>query len=351
MSHAEDLGMSALTKTIWTKEIWTKGIVVALITVLPLLEGCTRHSKSERYYLVTVNVDLPYWKTAAEGFQKAAADYGVTVDVRGPRNFDPQAEVQEFRSVVALKPAGILVSVTNSTLLAPEIDAAIAAGIPVITMDSDAPESKRLYFIGTNNLQAGRLGGQRVAAVLNGKGNVVFFTMPGQPNLEERLKGYKDAFSTYPGIKVVEVFDMKGDSGTAMDKATEYVARKGNDRIDAFVCLQSSAGKDVGEILRRAKGLGDPGRLLVTMDTDVATLQLVKDGIIDSTISQKPYTMALVGLKALDNIHHYPLKSLSGDYGLDPFSPFPAFVDTGVSLVDKSNVDTILTRKEAAGPQ
>ena len=47
---------------------------------------------------------------------------------------------------------------------------------------------------------------------LNGKGNVVFFTMPGQPNLEERLKGYKDVFANYPGIKIVEVFDMKGES-------------------------------------------------------------------------------------------------------------------------------------------
>ena len=48
--------------------------IVVTLAVLPLLEGCTRHSKSERYYLVTVNVDLPYWKTAAEGFQKAATD-------------------------------------------------------------------------------------------------------------------------------------------------------------------------------------------------------------------------------------------------------------------------------------
>lgn len=331
--------------------IWTKGILVATVAVLPLLDGCTRHSKSEHYYLVTVNVDLPYWKTAAEGFQKAATDYGVTAEVRGPRNFDPQAEVQEFRSVAASKPAGILVSVTNASLLRPEIDAAIAAGIPVITMDSDAPASKRLYFIGTNNLQAGRLGGQRVAAQLNGKGNVVFFTMPGQPNLDERLKGYKDVFSTFPNIKVVEVFDMKGDSGVAMDKAQEYLARKGNDHIDALICLQSSAGKDVGEAMRRAKADGDPGRLLIAMDTDVATLQLVKDGIIDSTISQKPYTMALVGLKGLDNVHHYPVKTMGTDYDLNPFSPFPSFVDTGVALVDKSNVKSILTRKEASGSQ
>lgn len=330
--------------------IWTKGIVVALVTVLPLLEGCTRHSKSERYYLVTVNVDLPYWKTAFEGFQKAAAEYGVTVDLRGPNKFDPQSEVEAFRAAVAQKPAGILVSVTNSSLLAPEIDAAIAAGIPVITMDSDAPESKRLYFIGTNNLEAGRLGGQRAAAQLGSKGNVVFFTMPGQPNLEERLKGYKDIFADKPDIHIIEVFDMKGDSGVAMDKAEEYLARKGKDRIDAFICLQSSAGKDVGEAIRRAKASGDPGRLLIAMDADVATLQLIKDGVIDSTIAQKPYTMALVGLRALDNLYHNPVK-LGGDYALDPFSPFPSFVDTGVALVDKSNLNTILERKETAGPQ
>ena len=76
-------------------------------------------------------------------------------------------------------------------------------------MDSDAPGSGRLYFIGTNNLEAGRLGGQRVAAELGGKGNVAFFTMPGQRNLEERLKGYKDVFSDSPGIKIVEVVKIK----------------------------------------------------------------------------------------------------------------------------------------------
>jgi ribose transport system substrate-binding protein len=216
-------------------------------------------------------------------------------------------------------------------------------------MDSDAPESKRLYFIGTNNLEAGRLGGQRAAAQLNNKGNVVFFTMPGQPNLDERLKGYKDVFADKPDIHIVEVFDMKGDSGVAMDKAQEYLGRKGKDQIDAFICLQSSAGKDVGEAIRRGNASGDPHRLLITMDADVATLQLIKDGIVDSTIAQKPYTMALYGLKALDNLHHYPANPLSGDYGLDPFSPYPAFVDTGVALVDSHNVSTILERKESAG--
>jgi ribose transport system substrate-binding protein len=310
-----------------------------------LLAGCSAHDKNEQYYLIATNVNLPYWQNAQAGFDKAAKDYGVSAEMLGPATFDPQAEVQEFRDAVKKKPAGILVSVANSQLMMPEIDAAIAAGIPVITIDSDSPDSKRLYFIGTNNLAAGRLGGQRVAAQLNNKGNVVFFTMPGQPNLDERLKGYKDAFSSFPGIKVVDVFDMKGDSGTAMDKASEYLGRTGAGKIDAFVCLEASAGKDVGLAFQRAHAAG---RLLVAMDVDADTLKMVKDGTIDSTLSQKPYTMALLGLQGLDHVHHYPPKSLTTDFALDTFSPLPSFIDTGVALIDMDNVDTLL-KKGTAG--
>lgn len=318
-----------------------KPILPILLAALSFTTGCARHSKSEHYILVATNINLGYWKTASSGFEQAAADYGVSTETVGPTNFDPQAEVNEFRSAVAKKPAGILVSVSNSSLMAPEIDAAINAGIPVITMDSDAPESKRLYFIGTNNLEAGRLGGHRVAAQLNGKGNVAFITIPGQPNMDERLKGYKEVFDSYPGIKVVDVFNMQGDSGSAMDKAGEYIGRTGPNKVDAIICLEASAGKDVGEKIKRS---GVKDRLIVAMDLEVGTLLLVKDGTIDSTISQKPYTMGFLGLKALDEIHHYPVKPLSKDFGLDPFSPFPAFVDTGVSLVSKQNVDPMLDR-------
>ena len=316
-------------------------LMVTLAVALPMfLGGCERHSKSEQYFLIATHIGLPYWESAHAGFAKAAAEYGVTEDMRGPESFAPSIEVDEFRAAVARKPAGILVSVADPALMGPEINKAIAAGIPVITMDSDAPDSQRLYFIGTNNLEAGRLGGQRVAAELSGKGNVVFFTMPSQPNLVERLKGYQDVLANYPGIKVVEVFDMKGESGTAMDKAREYLERTGPAKINAFICLESSSGKDVGEAFKRAK---PQGTILMAMDVDRATLELVKDGTIQATISQKPYTMALLGLKALDDLHHYPLKPLSRDWGSDALSPVPAFVDTGVSLVDKSNVDKFLT--------
>ena len=313
-----------------------------LALTLTLLSGCGRHSTSEHYYLIATNINLAYWQTAERGLAAAAAQYHVTAEMRGPGYFDPKGEVQDFRTALASKPAGIMVSVADADLLRPAINDALAAGVPVITIDSDAPDSQRLYFIGTNNHEAGRLGGDRVVAQLNGKGNVVFFTNPSQSNLAERLKGYKDVFDDAPGIKVVEVFDMKGDAASAMDKTQEYLNRTGAGKIDAFICLEAAAGIEVAEGLKRH---GPKDRMLVAMDVDPQTLKLIQDGEIDATISQKPYTMAFLGLKALDDLYHYPLKPLTKDYRLDSYSPLPAFIDTGVSLVDKGNVGELLKTK------
>src|SRR3979411_1122928 len=101
-----------------------------LAAVLPLLAGCTRHGKSEQYYLIVTQTDIPYWKTAAAGFAAAGAEYGVTVDTRGPAGLNPQAEVDEFKAMVARKPAGIMGSGGKSQLLAPGMHAAVEAGHP-----------------------------------------------------------------------------------------------------------------------------------------------------------------------------------------------------------------------------
>jgi ribose transport system substrate-binding protein len=301
------------------------------------ITGCQYHSKkNETYYLVSNNLKLPYWKVLNEGFQKAAAEYDVTARLVGPDNFDPQAELDSFTRAVATHPAGILISVADANLLRPEINSAIDAGVPVITVDSDAPTSNRLYFIGTNNLSAGHLGGERLVQKLNGKGNVVFYTIKGQPNLEERLKGYKEMLADHPGIKIVDVFDTKGDPAASFDQTEQYAAKSGADKIDAFVCLESSGGKSIAEVLKR-KGVTD--RAIIAMDVDSDTLNLIKDGSIEATISQKPYTMGYVGLKSLDEIHHYLPKPFHNNYSVDSFSPYPVFVDTGTAVIDKVNVD------------
>jgi ribose transport system substrate-binding protein len=313
-----------------------KLVALALTPTLLLLMSCGRHTQSETYYLVAANLSLPYWKTAIAGFNAAAAQYKVTAKVAGPDNYDPQAELQELNHAVATKPAGILISVADEALLKTGIDAAEAAGVPVITIDSDAPSSRRLFFIGTNNLAAGQLGAARVVDKLGGKGNVVFFSMPGQPNLDERLKGFKDVFASHPEIKILDVVNIKGDARNAFDNTQQYLTQTGIARVAAFICLEASSGKVVADAVRRQKVTD---RVVLAWDVEQDTLAEIKDGTIEATISQKPYTMGYVGLKQLDEIFHNKPKSLTKDYSVDAFSEYPVFIDTGTALVDKANVD------------
>jgi ribose transport system substrate-binding protein len=73
------------------------------------------------------------------------------------------------------------------------------------------------------------------------------------------------------------------------------------------------------------------------MDIDPDTLNLIKDGSMDSTVTQRPYTMGYLGLKFLDEIHHAHKGSFLPNYSISFRSPYPTFVDTGSTLINQDN--------------
>jgi ribose transport system substrate-binding protein len=317
---------------------------IILLVFMALLFGCgRRHDADEFYVMATANKAIPYWQTAAAGFIEANRQMGVKSEVIGPDNYDPNGEKDEFHRILSQKPTGILVSAADPELMKPEIDAAIAQGIPVITIDTDSPNSNRLFFIGTNNYQAGTLAAQVAAKELKGKGNVVVYTMPNQVNLEDRMRAYKDVFEKYPGIKIVRVVDMKGDPRIVFDQTQAILDKK--EPIDGFICLEAQGGTEVATVLENNKTIG---KVVVAFDTDEKTLEGVKKGIIAATVAQKPYTMGYVGTKMLDDYYHSKVNIANMASSKSPLSPIPAFVDTGATLVDKSNVDQIMQEIQSA---
>jgi ribose transport system substrate-binding protein len=316
----------------------------AAALVMPLIHCGSKHDSDEKYVLVSANLQVPYWQTAGAGFSQASSQLQVRSDFVGPNTYDPKAEVEAFERAMAQKPTGILVSAADPNILKDSIDKAIAAGIPVITIDSDVRGSKRLFFIGTNNYQAGVIGGQRLAADLKGKGNVVAFSIPEQTNMAERLRGYRDALEAHPQIKITRVVDIKGDPRIAFDTTTEILGKE-KDKVDAFICLEALAGKEVATVLNSN---GVTNKIVVAMDTDPDTLDWIRKGVISATISQKPYTMSYVGLKMLDDLYHHKLASLDKTWANDSFAPIPAFVDTGSALIDKTNVEQFAQASKSA---
>ncbi len=320
-----------------------KGLLSTVALSLFLLRcAAPEHDVDEKYYLISTNNTLPYWQEARAGLSRAAGMMHVKAEMAGPDSYDPKAERDEFVATTKKKPTGILVSASDATLLKPAVDAAIAQGIPVITIDSDAADSKRLLFIGTDNYRAGVMGAKVVASKLEGKGNVVIYTMPGQANLKDRLRGYTDTFAEHPQIKITEVVDVQGDPRVAFDRTVAMLEK--NAKVDAFVSLSSAAGPEIASVLERKNVTG---KVVVVMDTDARTLEGIQKGTITATIGQKPFTMAYLGVKALDDLHHHPPKTLTIDWAQDSFSPLPAFVDTGATLIDKSNVDAFITARKS----
>jgi ribose transport system substrate-binding protein len=302
--------------------------------------GCNQHS-DEKYYLITANKQVSYWQLARAGFNDAAAGMKIPVEFTGPDTYDPKAEQDAFQRVVRTKPAGILISPADPELLKADIDAAIAQGIPIITIDSDSPASKRLLFIGTNNYQAGLMGGQAAAQALGGKGNVIVFTMPNQTNLSERLQGYRAALERSPGIKLARVVDIHGDPVVAFDTTQAAIDKR--EAIDGYICLEALAGKEVAAVLSQNHVTG---KVVVAMDTDPDTIEWIRKGVIAATIAQKPYTMAYFGLQLLDDLHHHRLPSLNSNWAQDTHSPLPAFVDTGATLIDRNNVNAFMQAQQ-----
>jgi len=328
-----------------------KSLVVSLSlpAFLITLSGCSTpaHSPDEKYYFVASNIKIPYWDTAKSGFMRGINSMKVKGEMVGPDNYDAQEEQKEFERVEKLKPAGILVSAADASLLKADINMAIADGIPVVTVDADSPDSKRLFFVGTNNYEAGHTGGVRLAQLMKGKGNVVVFTMPGQANLDDRLKGYKDALADHPAIKIADIVDIKGDPRVAFDVTQEILAKR-KDKVDAFVCLEANAGQEVAEVLNRAKVTD---KVIVAFDTNDDTLKWVQQGVIAATIAQKPWSMSYIALQMIDRIHHNPPPALDHSFASDTFSTLPNFVDTGATLIDRDNVADLLRGRQESKEQ
>jgi ribose transport system substrate-binding protein len=289
------------------------------------------HEDKERYVFVASNIHLPYWEEAQAGLRDAAKQMGVTAELVGPEKFDPQEQLKAFQNVVNSKPAGIMISVTKPELLQDAMDSAVAQGIPVITVDSDAPASRRLMFVGTDNFRAGMESGKRMGEILKGQGQIVVITIPGQLNLDERARGVNEALKKYPGIKIAQTIDDKGDPRVANDSLSDLLRAKA--KFDGIICLEASGGSGAAEALHRV----DAKIPIVGFDKDPETLDWIDRDRITATVTQKPYVMAYYAIKFADDLHHNAVHEFK-DWRTAPAPAMPTWVDTGTIVVDKSNV-------------
>jgi ribose transport system substrate-binding protein len=287
------------------------------------------------YVFVAANIGLPYWQEAKIGFLAAAREMNANAEFTGPNTYSPAEELKSFQAAVASHPSGILVSPAQASAFQGAINHAIQIGIPVICVDSDSPGSKRVLFIGTNNYEAGLTSGRLIASLMHQRGRIVVVTIPGQFNLDERLRGVQDAIKPYSYMSVFEIANDQGVPQTADQEVSSLLQR--NVEVNGILCLEASGGPGAARAVDR---YGDGGKIpVVAMDANPETLDGISKGVITATVAQKPYTMAFYGLRFLLDLHNDSVHEFKADWQKAPVSPLPSVVDTGTEIINASNVD------------
>jgi len=287
----------------------------------------------QRYVMIAYVTGGPYWIDSKQGLEDKAKELGVEAAFIGPSTTDANSQIDEVRRAIAQRVDGIIM-VPMADAVAPAINEAIAAGIPVVCADADAPSSKRYSFIGTGNYNAGRQGGEELARLLGGRGEVALLTIPGAEHLAQRIKGYQDALAKFPEIKIVQIGNDHG-SQTESEKECRALLQV-YPNLAGFGCVAAAGGQGAAVAVKQ---VGKVGKVkIVAMDRDEATLQFIQEGIIDASIAQRTYMMPYLALQMLYDLRNQRIRS-TGMWNKIQVNPLPPDVDTGSFVITRSNVE------------
>jgi ribose transport system substrate-binding protein len=293
--------------------------------------------KSEEYYMVTFMSGMEYWKDCYNGFRDAGMLYGVKTVYTGATQYDVNQQVTALEQIIAKKPAGIAVSCMNPDAFTEPIKKAMKLGIPVVTFDADSPDSGRYSFLGTVNEDAGALAAQALAEMLGPEGGeIAIITLPTQQNHEKRVEGFKKALENeYKNLKIVQIGNGKSDQTEAAKILAAFLQAHPN--IRGVFCTDATSGVGAATAVKEVNKVGQVK--IVSFDTDKGTLDAIKSGVISASIAQGTYIMGFQSMNFLYQLRHELINPVD-NWQSKGINPLPPFVDTGVSIITKDNVDS-----------
>jgi len=294
-------------------------MVLATLAVAMMASPAFAQTKY-RFVIVPKAMNNPFFDVARDGCLKRAKELGnVECIYKGPIEHEPATQAQIIQDFVTQKVDGLAISVADVAAMTKSIEAASAAGIPVVTFDADAPGSKRKAYIGTNNKDFGLALGKQLLQLRPGGGKYAMISGgPGARNLAERVDGVREALK---GSKWVEVSGSptfcNDDSALAVQQMTDL--RTATPDLAAIVPVGGwpmFAPEGYKAFVNKNKKDIDAGKFtLVVADTLKMQLELLRDGYSNALTGQRPFEMG---------------------------EKVPEIVYTGLDLVTKDNVGQLL---------
>jgi len=312
----------------------------------PSAEGvpASEDRSQDEYIYVSAMGNLEFFNAHKYGWAWAGDALGVTATYVGPAEYDMNAMVAAFDQAIAKQPKGIAVFAVEP-VLEPSINKAVEAGIPVVTILGDLPNSKRLAFVGSYQYDLGYIGGMNLAEALGGEGKVAVLSIPGVGMFDDREAGFRAAFEAYPGIEVVQVGATGADTVTAISTAKDILIRFPD--LAAFACTDSTGGIGGATAVEELGLVGEVK--IVSMDRNSDVLEKIKDGVVTGTVAQNDAAMAFWALQVLYN-YNYNQAPLTTDNTAAGVNAGPSQVYTAANYIDASNLDYFLEANEIYAP-
>src|SRR6266571_6014388 len=318
------------------KRLFWPAMIIALVMVVAA--GCGKKSTSSssgakktgiRIAVVTHGqASDPFWSVVKNGVDQAAKDTGATVTYQAPGTFDMVAMSRLIDAAVASKPDGLVVSIPDANALGPSIKKAVAAGIPVVSINSGSDVYRSLgvlTHIGQTEYEAGFQGGERMGAA--GVKNALCVNQEvGNAALDLRCKGFTDAMRKTGGaVKVLAV--NLADPTDAKNRISGAIRSAGN--IDGILALGPTGSAPALQVLQSSNQLDKIK--LATFDLSPEVLEAVRDGKMLFAIDQQQYIQGYLPIVFL---------TLYKKYGTIPGTG--GVITTGPAFVTKDNAAQVI---------
>lgn len=273
---------------------WMQVLAVAALVLGFGMAAAGEAKKDLTVGLVVMSKNSDYWMVVKDGAQKAVDDIGGTLIFDGPAdNNDIQGQVAIMENLITSKIDAILLTPLDSDALVAPVEKAMAAGIPVVVIDSGVNTDKYVTFIATDNVSCGRVAMSKLVELIGGEGEVAIVNaLAGIPSDDARGQGGEEIVKENPKVTLLTHQHLL-DQAAAM-AATENILI-GNPNIKGvFATYNRGTLGAAGAIANR----GQAGKVkLVGVDGDIDEIEYLKEGVIDALVVQQPYEMGRMGVE------------------------------------------------------
>jgi ribose transport system substrate-binding protein len=274
----------------------TFSVLAAVAAVAACNRGEKASASGPTVALVVKTLNNAFFIEMEKGAKAAADSLQIQLVVQAPeREIDVEKQMQIVENLIERKVDVLLLVPSGSREIVPAIVKANAANIPVVIVDTrvdgpalNAANARIATFIGSDNVDGGRIAGEFVAQKLGGKGRVaVLEGIPGHETGDSRLKGFRDAVAKYPGLSIVASQTANWERDQAFN-VTQNILQSHSD-IDAIFACNDVMALGAVEAIRAAEKTKDV--TVVGFDAQDDARTAIREGRMSATIAQNPREM------------------------------------------------------------